>query len=183
MILKTKILKDLKQYIINFKGLKAGQHHFRFEIDDQFFVHFDKSEIQRGSLTAEVTLTKSGKTLTFSFFIEGEVEVQCDRCLDYFYMPLQCHEELFVEFGARNSDITDVDKVLTLAYTETEINLTQHLYEYIHLNLPYRRIHPESSEGVSQCNEEMLNRLSAMELSENEEKIDPRWEKLKSILN
>jgi uncharacterized metal-binding protein YceD (DUF177 family) len=170
----------VKTYVIAFKGLKEGKHQFHYEIDSKFFSLFEQSEIEKGNLQIKVTLVKSERVLSFDIQGKGEVTLICDRCLDEYLQKISFKEKLFAEFGETNSDITDVDNILTLSYGEGEIDLSQHIYEYIHLNLPYRRIHPETLTGESTCNKEMLEELNEYIV---EETIDPRWEKLKTLLN
>jgi uncharacterized metal-binding protein YceD (DUF177 family) len=52
------------------------------------------------------------------------------------------------------------------------------LYEYIHLLLPIRRVHPEDDQGNSRCDPEIIRKLK--ELSESH-MPDPRWEALNQL--
>jgi uncharacterized metal-binding protein YceD (DUF177 family) len=64
--------------------------------------------------------------------------------------------------------------------TAHEIDLAPFLYEYIHLLLPVRRVHPDERNGQSGCNPEVLKKLE--ELAPHPH-LDPRWETLNRLKN
>ena len=177
-------MKTKEKYKIEFRGLPNGEHFFDIKIDDSFFELIEESEIKKGNLNVEVDLNKKTQMLTLNFFIEGTVSVQCDRCLDFFDLELEAEETLFVKFGEESSDITDVDDIQTLAHEEHELDLTQHIYEYICLNLPCQVIHPDDMTGKSTCSKDMLKQIEALKPKEEKKKKsgDPRWDKLKDFL-
>jgi uncharacterized metal-binding protein YceD (DUF177 family) len=43
-------------------------------------------------------------------------------------------------------------------------------------------MHPNDAKGKSTCNKDMLKRIKAVNAQE-EENVDPRWEKLKNLNN
>jgi uncharacterized metal-binding protein YceD (DUF177 family) len=87
----------IKKYTINFRALETGTYHFTFEIEDQFFAYFEKSEIQKGRLSAAVELIKEERLITLNIEISGEVSVLCDRCLEYFMYPLHFSGNLYIK--------------------------------------------------------------------------------------
>lgn len=176
-------MDTLKEYTVQFTGLKEGIYTFNYLIEKNFFKCFKQSEIKRGNIQVDVQLDYKKQLLIFTFNLSGTVEVQCDRCLDYFQHPIAYEDKLFVKFGEYSSDVTDVDDTLILSYKETEISLAQHIYEYIILSLPYRRVHPDDTSGNSTCNKEVLKKLETYSKQENSAGTDPRWDQLKTILN
>ncbi len=172
-------------YSICFRNLPDGIHTFNFEVSDNFFSQYEHSEVKQGNIKINVILQKSPQLLSFKFKLNGFVNVQCDRCSDIFDLKIKNKVNLYVKFGEENSDITDVDDTLTLSYSEDEIDLSQHIYEYIHLSIPYRRLHPRAGNGKRSCNREMLRKIKeySTHSTESESDIDPRWEKLKSLYN
>lgn len=172
-------MKDLKKYVIPFAGLKEGRHEFEFDVDDSFFDQFDSSEIKKGKLGVSVILLKSQQILEMSFNINGSVKTICDRCLDEFDLPVTYQGKLFFKFGEESYELTD--EIMILSSSEHEINISQFIYEFIHLALPYRRIHPDIN-GVSGCNEGMIKKLESLKINEIKGKnYNPSWEKLKEI--
>ena len=172
-------MKSNRQFVIPFKGLKVGRHDFFFEIDDRFFDDFPDSEIKRGNVRVDVCLNKKVNMLEFDFKLKGELWVICDRCLEDFQLPVTYTSKLFVKFGDINEEQTD--EIISLSHNEFEFDIAQYIYEYTHLSLPYRRIHPEDKNGNSLCNKEMLNKLNEYVIREQEKETDPRWDNLKDI--
>lgn len=176
-------MKPKEKYKIEFRDLPNGDHYFDIKIDDSFFEIIEESEIKKGNLNVEIDFNKKNQMLALDFFIDGTVSVQCDRCLDFFDLELEAEETLYVKFGEKNSDITDVDDIQTLAHEEHTIDLTQHIYEYICLNLPFQILHPEDENGNRSCNNEMIKQIEALKPKEEKPTTsDPRWDKLKDFL-
>jgi uncharacterized metal-binding protein YceD (DUF177 family) len=175
-------MKSDRQFVIPYKGLKLGRHDFTFNIDDTFFDDFEVSEITKCNIVAEVLLDKKVNLLEFSFRFKGDVMVTCDRCLEEFSMPVAYETKLFVKFGEVSEEQTD--EILVLSFSEHELDLKQNIFEYIHLSLPYRRVHPNDKKGNSLCNKEMLEKLEEHVVHEEDNQIiDPRWDNLKNLLN
>jgi uncharacterized metal-binding protein YceD (DUF177 family) len=169
----------LKKYSINFKELELGEHNFEFKIADAFFEHFEKTEIHEGNLDINVQLFKEERLITLNITIEGAVNVMCDRCLDYFKYPINYEGILYLNL--RPDFEEDRVDVINIEEDQGKINLAQHFYENIHLSLPLKRVHPDDENGVSMCNQEMLKLIEKYQKEEDEESIDPRWEKLRDI--
>jgi uncharacterized metal-binding protein YceD (DUF177 family) len=99
-----------------------------------------------------------------------------------FARPLQCENRLLVKPGKSISD--DDPDIISLSSDENELDLRQNFYEYIHLALPIKRVHPDDKNGNSTCNPEMLKKLKELLVDEEDEKhIDPRWDDLKKLMN
>jgi uncharacterized protein len=169
------------QYVIPFKGLGNELHHFDFKINDLFFEGFEESEIQKGNIEIHVSLNKKPHILEFEFDIKGIVKLICDRCLDELDYSIDYQTKLYVRFGQESCEQTD--ELYILADYESEIDLSQFIYEYIHLSLPYKRVHSINKKGKPTCNIEMIKRLDALSTEEEKEDIDPRWNDLKNIIN
>ncbi len=141
-----------KAYSIAYKGLKNGRHEFAFEVDGSLFEAFENPEIHDGACKVTVALTRSETMLRAEVAIEGYVVVACDRCLEDCRVPVAFAGELLVKFS---DEIRDYDgEVLWLSPAETEVDLSQYIYESIVLSLPYQRVHPEG-----ECDPEMLGRF------------------------
>jgi uncharacterized protein len=167
-------------YTIGLSGLKEGRHTIDFEIDNKFFESFEESEIKEGSLFAIIELEKRSSHADLFIRISGKVKVCCDRCLEMFFYQLESESRLLVKFGKKIDD-TDPD-ILSLTTDDHELDLQQHIYEYIHLALPIRRVHPDDQNGNSTCDPEMLKKLREL-IVEEENENDPRWDELKKLMN
>ncbi len=174
-------------YTIPYKGLKNGSHRFDFEIDSALFDEFEGSGIKGGHASVEVDLEKAATMLQLSFRIEGEVTVECDRCLDDLSIPVHYNGELKVKFSDQADDYDG--EVMWINPAESELDLAGYIYESIVLSLPYSRVHGEDASGRPLCNADMLQRFrivdseefDAMETRRNAEAFSesPEAEKLK----
>ncbi len=167
-------------YTIPLGGLKEGRHTIDFEIDKEFFEQFEESEVKEGSLIANIVMDKRSTHLDLAIRISGNVRICCDRCLELFFYPLVCENRLLVKYGKSLDDI-DPD-ILSLPIGESELDLKQHIYEFILLALPIRRVHPDDKGGNSTCDPEMLKKLDEL-IVEEDPHTDPRWNDLKKLMD
>ncbi len=176
-------MKEERRYIIQHNSLSIGEHEFLFEVNGDFFQVSKNKDINKGDVKVHVNISKSKTMLSLKFNFQGTVNVECDRCLDHFDIEVSGKAKLFVEFGEESSDLSDADNKITLSYKENLLVLDKHIYDYISLSLPYQKIHPEDKNGNSLCNTDMIKKIEEYKVAENKEKIDPRWDKLKILLN
>jgi len=177
---KPKFEEMSGSYTIGLSGLKEGRHTIDFEIDNKFFESFEESEIKEGSLFANIELEKRSTHIDLLIRISGKVNVCCDRCLEMFFYPVESESRLLIKFGKKIAD-ADPD-IISLTTDDHELDLQQHLYEYIHLALPIKRVHPDDQYGNSTCDPEMLKKLRE-HIVEEENENDPRWDELKKLMN
>ena len=167
-------------YTIPLSGLKEGRHIIDFEIGKEFFELFEESEVKEGSLIANIEIEKRSSHADLAIRISGSVKVCCDRCLEMYLQPVVCENRLLVKFGKSIED-SDPD-ILSVSADEHELDMKQHMYEFIHLALPIKRVHPDDETGNSTCDPLMLEKLREL-IVEEENESDPRWDELKKLMN
>ena len=165
-------------YLIPFAGLKNGEHKFDYVIDDSFFKEREYSEVQHAKINTVVTLNKETNILVFNVKMEGAINVVCDRCGDYFDLPVWGENKLVVSLT--NDRFENETDIVSIPLGSFEIDISQYLYEYVSMLLPQRRIHPDKEDGTSTCNPESLKILNKLSEAEKEKKINPIWEELKT---
>ncbi len=173
----------MSKFKIKFRGLEEGRHNYKFEIRDSFFENYPKSEIKKAKISADVEMLIVKDLLTFNIKLKGTAELQCDRCLDFFDYPIDFETVLYADFGDSDSDLSDVDNKITISNKANDIVLDKHFYDYLHIALPYQKIHPDDKNGNTTCNKKMTEKIEEYSLKKNNEKFDPRWDKLKSLYN
>jgi len=172
-------LKKISEFIIPFIGMKEGEHTFNYVIRKSFLEKFDNSEIKDIVLNVEVKMIKNNRLYEFRFHLKGSAQVECDRCLDEFNMPVDYQSRLFV----KTEDIENAeDDIVYLKSDESEIDISQFIYENIIFSLPQKRVHPDIK-GKSQCNPEMLKKLNSLSANKSNKTPDPRWNEFKKMLN
>lgn len=169
----------MKEFIIPFIGLKTGEHVFDYKIGTSFLKNFNNSEIKGIELSVEVKMIKNNNLLEFNFQLNGSVLVECDICLDDVRLPIDYHSYLI----AKRENVEDVeDDIVYLKPDESEIDISQFIYESIVFSLPLKRVHPDKR-GKNKCNPEMIKKLKSHLVDNVEETPDPRWNDLKNLLN
>lgn len=176
-------MKLINQYIIPFAGLVEGKYEFKFDFREKFFKKHKVLEASGGEVEALVILEKKTDMLKLESQMKGALDIQCDRCLETFSYPIIYNASLIIKFGDNTDESTD--EIWVLNPNKYELNLEQYFFECISLSLPIQRIHPEDLNGNSGCNSEMLNILNTHKesLFVEDKENDPRWDKLKDLLN
>jgi len=184
--LRAKILlqlKPLKQFSIPFTGLKIGKHQFDFEIDNSFFDAFEYSLVKKGDLKASVELDKQETMLILQFHIEGTIILDCDKCLAEFGAPISVQERQIVKFAEDELESDDLE-IIVLSKKESEIDVSELIYEFITVSVPYIKICEQNGEG-QQCDQEMIARLESLSIGTQKEQKqqddDPPWAALKKL--
>ena len=167
-------------YNIAFRGLSQGKHIFEYEIDGTFFSEFEGSVVDEGNVNVRLVLEKQSTLLILNFDFEGQVKVQCDRCLEMYDQAIKGSNQVFVKFG--DKEFEDGDDVIWVSAKDNQLNVAQLIYEFICLAVPIKRIHAEDENGNSTCNPEMIEKLDKY-IVKNEGKNNPAWNDLKKLLN
>jgi uncharacterized metal-binding protein YceD (DUF177 family) len=177
------VMKQLKEFTIPFVGLKQGEHHFDFKIDNTFFLHFEYDEFNKAEVSANVLLLKKSNSLEFHFNVDGIVNVYCDLSNEPYNQKILGDHHLVVNFGDEFND--EDDALLIVPHGTYEVNIQQYLYELVVLSLPAKRIHPGVEDGTLDSEIlEKLKELTPKDIEEisSENETDPRWDELKKLL-
>ncbi len=172
-------------YRVSFKQLNLGVNRLNFLIGDDFFKKFEYTELSKGNINIECNIDYQVSSVSFNFIITGEVEVQCDICLEYFLYKIDSKEDLFIRFSDRlegDEEFFEGDNKITLPKSQDFIDLDKHFYDFIVLSLPIKKVHPLDKNGNRTCNPEILKKL---EEYKPKQKLndDPKWDEIKKLLN
>jgi len=171
-------LNNLKDYIINFVGLKEGVHDFEFMISSSFFEDMQSEDVMDLNINLQLNFEKKTNLLILNFHFSGSFNTLCDRCGDDVSLTLDFSESMFVKISDDINQEDDIN-VVTIKTNESQLDISSFVYELIMVNLPFRRIHPDDENGHSLCNHLSLELLK--DESTLEKEIDPRWEALKNL--
>lgn len=189
-------------YKIPLKDLAIGSHTYEYTLNNLFFKDIDGPEVQKGKVSVQVVVKRSGQAFEMNFDIKGVVQIPCDRCLDDMDQEVESKTDLVVKFGKDYAE--ESDKIIVIPEAEGEINLAWFLYEFIALAIPMRHVHP-----VGKCSKGMVSKLKKhiaksddeggwedesvdfiddeeldIQNDEKEEKeTDPRWDGLKKLID
>ena len=175
------MMKLLKEYIIQFVGLKIGEHCFDYKIDNKFFEYFEYEEFNEVNVDVNIILVKKSTLLELNFKAIGTVNVFCDLTNEPYNQEIENEFDLVVNFGDEFNN--ENEEILILPHGEYEINMAQYIYELIALSMPSRRLHPGIEDGTLKS--EILDKLEELSpngVEQNKEDIDPRWNTLKKLI-
>ena len=176
-------MKPLKEFIIQFVGLKLGEHCFEYKIDKKFFEYFEYEEFNEAAVNISVVLIKKSTLLELYFKATGSVNVFCDLTNEPYDQEIENSFNIVVNFGVEFND--ENEEILILPHGEYEIYIAQYIFELTVLSMPSRRIHPGITDGTLES--EILDKLEelspkSLEDKKGKEEIDPRWNTLKKLL-
>lgn len=169
-----------KQYIVNVQRLRNGHNEERFAVKDEFFSHFEHAPLTQCEVEAVLSIDKYESHLDVIFRISGKLGLECDRCLEIFSCPIQAEERVIYSFEPE-MEFADVDEVIYLNRKDTYFSVVQELYDFICIAIPFRKVHEDVGE---ECDPEIMKLFKTadeIEETEEDEILDPRWEKLKGL--
>lgn len=170
-------MKNNKEYIILFKGLKAENHLFKYTINKKFFDSFNYDDYITTNVQVQLELIKKSTLLELNFSITGTVRVNCDVSGEEFNQPIVGNLDIIVKFGEKYNNEDEV--VLILPHHEYELDVSQFIYEIIILSTPTKRIHPGIVDGTLKATS--LLKLEELKSNNKKKETDPRWDKLKEL--
>lgn len=174
-------MKQSKDFLIPFIGLKIGKHQFEYQITKAFFEDFEYDDFESCNIKVNVVLEKKSTMLELDFKHNGTVHVPCDLTGEMFDLPVKGKLHLVVQFGDAFNN--DNEELLILPHGEHQIDLSQYIYEMIVLSIPLKRVHPGVKDGTLTSSVlDKLNELRVREADKKEEETDPRWDSLKKLL-
>ena len=186
--IEVSIMKDLKNFDISFIGLKDGMHQFDYNIDKEFFDFFNYEEFYNSNVNVSLSFLKKPTLFELTFTFSGNVEVACDISNELFQQPIETEMFLIVKFGDEFNN--ENEELLIIPHSDYKLNIAQYIYEAIVLAVPIKKVHPGVEDGTLKS--EILDKLDEFKIKDNNTEenhldvdsnaIDPRWNKLKSIL-
>ncbi|MCF6350387.1 MAG: DUF177 domain-containing protein [Flavobacteriaceae bacterium] len=172
-------MKNNKEYVILFKGLKIGIHQFEYKINKKFFDSFTYSDFIDTNVKVHLELIKKNTLLELFFKLEGTVRVNCDVSGEEYNQPIFGKLNIIVKYGKKYNN--DDEVILILPYGEFELDVAQYIYEIIILSTPSKRVHPGVIDKTLKS--DILDKLEEFKSTKNKkEKTDPRWDQLKKLL-
>ena len=108
--------------------------------------------------------------MLLKFEIDGKADVVCDRCGNVLAKNLWDEFNMLVKLvdnpEEMNAQEEDPD-VFYLSRTENHLDVSAWIYEFVMLSVPMQRMCSPEIMGGPQCNNEVLEKLKAMEAKHN----------------
>ena len=174
---RLRIMSTEHQHLeLPLSALGPGLHDYSFELDDAFFSAFEDGLLDRGDVTAGVSVERAHGQWNLQIVFDGKVEVECDRCLEPFMLPVDGRADFVIKLGTERPD--DPEELIMLPVGTDRYSVAALLYETVSLALPMSRTHDMAGEL---CSEEMIQYLRGpSETGEAGDKAEPSSDELPS---
>ncbi len=178
---KLNAMANRRAFEIAFVGLKPGVHEFNYDLNNQFFI--DKGAVDYTNATANVKLLLEKNTgfMLLKFEIGGKADVNCDRCGNPLKMDLWDEFKMLVKLVDNPEEMNEQEEdpdVFYLSRTESHLDVSNWLYEFVTLSIPMQRMCSPEEMGGPQCNNEVLRKLKDMEAKTMENNANTLWKGL-----
>ena len=175
---KMSAMGSKREFEIAFVGLKQGEHEFNYELTEAFFKERGAEYADNIHANVKLLLEKNTGFLIMKFAVGGNAEVNCDRCgnllnadlWDEFSMVVKTTEDP----GEMNEQEEDAD-VFYIAKTESHLDISDWLYEFVMLSIPAQHVCGENEKGESLCNADVLQKLEQMRAKTEENNAHSIW--------
>ena len=175
-----------RMFEIAFVGLKPGIHEFDYELDELFFKEKAGENVDTINANVKLSIDKNNGFMLLKFIVGGNAEVNCDRCGNPLKVDLWDEFHLVVKLTEdpqkANDEEEDAD-VFYIAKSESHIEVSDWLYEFVMLSIPIQHICGNDENGKSLCNEEVIKKLEAMKVNNEEQQENSIWKGLDKFKN
>jgi uncharacterized protein len=168
--------------IVDVASLKDGQASFDFQVaPDEIDLEGEAVKL-KSAVKIEGKLKKGIAQTDVDGKISGEIEIECNRCLQTAEMYLEfSFEAVFVtaeNYTQEKEAELKADDLQVSIFEGDKLDLTELAREQILLNLPTQVFCRDECQGL--CQKCGAN-LNLIDCNCEEEKIDPRWSALKNL--
>lgn len=172
--------------VLGIAGMKPGKYEYDFEVGKAYFEMYEYSSLKQGNLTLNVKVDRNVYTMSINMEVKGSVNVECDHCTGE--MPLTISGKLEILGKISNEEVDhgamDDEDFMMIDPIANELDLSKHVYDLIYMSLPLKRV-CEKPGDQEYCNQEILKKLESYKTYDDglDGESDPRWDKLKDLLN
>lgn len=180
-------MKKSRVFEIAYVGLKDGEHLYEYEIDDRFLkdMGYAEDEISNLNCLVKLRFDKQNGFFQLHFDLDGKAEVVCDRCGDPMVLQIWDEYKLIVKISYTDEPVerNEDDEVIFIPKSETVLDVSEWIYEFLILSVPIQHVHPNDERGNSTCNPEALKMLEQLNQEQEEKRNREIWKGLENLRN
>ncbi len=123
--------------------------------------------------------------MLLKFEIDGNVQVNCDRCGNDLPIDLWDEFNIVVKLVDDPDTMNQTDEdpdVYYISRGESHLHLADWIYEFINLSIPMQKMCKPENIGGPHCNKEVLEMLKKMDEG-NDREDNPIWQDLEKFRN
>ncbi len=166
---------------IAFVGLKQGVHEYNYEVDDKFFVENGNLDFTNCRANIKLLLDKKSSFMLLKFEIGGRADINCDRCGNPLAMDIWDEFNLLVKLVENPDEMNEHEEdpdVCYISRTASHLDVADWIYEFVLLSFPLQKMCSPEEMGGPPCNKEVLEKLKAMEVKEEQTNANQLWKGL-----
>ncbi len=173
-----------RTFEIAFVGLKQGVHEFNYVVDDKFFVEKGNPDFSNCQANIKLLLDKKSSFMLLKFEIGGKADITCDRCGNPLPMDIWDEFNMLIKLVENPDEMNEQEEdpdVHYISRTESHFDVGNLIYEFVLLSFPLQKMCSEEEIGGPQCNKEVLDKLKAMEVKEEQTNANQLWKGLEQF--
>lgn len=148
----------MQVFVVTLSELERGPWSSEGRLESDFFSDGEEFGVYGGSMAYRMQGRSSASSYHFVVELDGAVEVECDRCLGHFQLPLHCDAELHIMRVPDSAGEYEGDD-WTIGPEQEDVDLTGYVRDSVYLNLPMRRYHGMAGSDASACDATMQERI------------------------
>lgn len=180
-------MKKARLFEIAYVGLKAGEHVFEYQIDNQFldWMQYEGEPLKDLNCQVSLKFEKLTNLFQLQFDYNGTTQVACDRCGDDMELNIWDEHKLIIKlsFDEQMTEMQEEDDVIIFPRHESIIDVSKWVYEFLLLSIPIQHVHTTNEEGKSLCNPDALKILEQHQTQAKQEQRDKLWRGLDKLKN
>lgn len=141
-------MRSLQELVIQIPKADTATSQVTYQLGSDFFSLFEGSLLEKGNLVVNIFLDKTPRHIQLRFWIQGEVELSCDRTGELFNYPLHIERAVQFKLGETYQEL-DLDLYM-IGREASYIEVAQHIYDFVHIAIPMKRLHPRFNEDLEE---------------------------------
>jgi uncharacterized protein len=160
---------------ITIKDLREGINEFGQEIPAENYISPEVGSFS-GPIRLKIFVDKLEDLFRFKISLQTKLEQTCDRCLETFVADFTASIEQIYQLGV---NVLESDEIEVLPVNSKEIDISKAIHDAFILNRPIKQLCRVDCQGL--CSNCGVNR-NRKKCDCDTANVDPRFEKLKSLL-
>lgn len=169
---------DTQKLTFDIQKIPEGESHKTAHLPEDYFTLKEGARLIEADVS--ISFYRTDHFVKVSFEVDSRVELTCDRSLDTYTDSIEGVFDILFEPGEVEESETVKSAVRQIPSDELVLDIEEEVRDTIILNIPAKKIHPKYYDEDGKPEDFGIARFGDIEPDE-EQKIDPRWEKLKKL--
>jgi len=158
--------------------IPEGESSKRVELPGEYFDLDDEMKLLEADIS--ISFYRTDRFIKVTFGVNSSVELICDRSLDPFNKTIEGTFDILFQPDEIQESETERSAVKQIPADELVIDIEDEVRDTIMLNIPIKKVHPRYIDESGKPEEFGTARFGEVD-DDEEDPIDPRWEKLKKL--